>query len=211
MGGANTTNVYIFIPWSDSFTFCRTGICRVCADQQARRTGNSPSPTSSVHVEGHEGLVGHMRVDSLPLQQADVKLWHSLCEGMEMGRVSLDGVCSGAGDTNLIFASILEAGSLVGDLVQEPQALLLGAAALLNHAGEVVNFGRDVDHGGGEDGIEFSEVADVAGDIEGQRVEGVGVLGEEGERVGGVHGRLVGVGRRRGTSTRVDHCGLCRA
>jgi hypothetical protein len=100
---------------------------------------------------------------------------------MEMGRVGLDGVRSGAGDTNLIFASILEASSLFGDLVQEPQALLLGTATLLDHAGEVMNFGSDVDHGGGEDGIEFSQVAYVAGDVEGKRVEGVGVLSEEGE------------------------------
>lgn len=125
-----------------------------------------------------------------------------------MRAVSFDGVCSTAGYTNLIFTSILEASSLFGDLVQEPQALLLGAAALLDHASEVMNFGSDVDHGRGEDGIEFSEVAYVARDVEGKRVEGVGVLCEEGEGVSAVYACLR---CRRGACAGVDHGGLLQS
>lgn len=103
-------------------------------------------------------------------------------------------VRSSARDSNLIIPPILEPSGLFRNLVEEVEAFLLGASALLDHACEGVDFGGDVDHGGGEDGIEFAEVAYAAREVEGERVEGVGVFGEEGE---GVHCVELGHQRRR--------------
>lgn len=93
-----------------------------------------------------------------------------------MRRMGFECVRSRARDTNLIIPSILEPCRLFSDLVQEPEALFLAASAFLDHTCELVYFSSDADHGGGKDGIEFTEVTYGAGEVEGEGVEGMGIL-----------------------------------
>ncbi|KAJ3571606.1 hypothetical protein NP233_g3651 [Leucocoprinus birnbaumii] len=145
-----------------------------------------------------------MWVGCLPPQHGDIKLWHALCEGMQMRRMGFESVCSGARDPNLIIPSVLEPCRLLCDLMQQVQPLFLCSPPLLDHTCQGVDFRGEVDHGGREDGIELAQVAYAAREVEGEGVEGVGVLEEEGEGVGGVElGR--GRGGRGGCRASVHH------
>lgn len=191
MRRAGTPNVDLFIS-HDTFTLRGTRIRSVGVDEETRRACAPSPPPSSVHVKGHKGLVRHMGVHGFSPQQRNIEFWHPLCKSVEMGRMSFEVVRSSTRDSNLIIPPILEPSRLFRNLMEEVQPLFLGAPALFDHACEGMDFGSDVDHGGGEDGIEFAEVAYVAREVEGERVEGVGVFGEEGEGVGGVELRRRG-------------------
>jgi hypothetical protein len=87
-------------------------------------------------------------------------------------------------DADLVLASELETLGLVGDLHEEPDALFFGGGVGLDHLYQTVDLaGQGVDRGG-EDGVKLAEVCELPGDIGGEGVEGLGVFGEEGERVG---------------------------
>lgn len=90
--------------------------------------------------------------------------------------VAFETVCGLAGDTNLVLAAELEAGCLVGDVCEENETLLLGGGALFDYFSEVPDLDDDGGHGGGQDGIELTEVSKVAREVEGERVECVVVL-----------------------------------
>ena len=124
-----------------------------------------------------------MWVCGLFAQDGGVKGGNLAEEDAHVVYVAPEVVCGLAGDTDLVLAAELEAGGLVGDVCEENEAVLLGGGAVLDCVGEIPNLDDDGGHGGGEDGIELAEVSKVAGEVEGEGVEGVVVLGEEGERV----------------------------
>ena len=127
-----------------------------------------------------------MRVGGPSVQDRNVKGGNLAKEETHVVNVTLEAVCGLASDTNLVLAAELEAGGLVGDVGEENEALLLVGGALLDGFCEAPDLHDDGGHGGGEDGIELAEVCKVAGEVEGEGVEGVVVLCEEGEGVDGV-------------------------
>lgn len=88
-----------------------------------------------------------------------------------------------ASHTNLVVRARLETACFLRDLSEEPQPFLLGRRLVFDHGGELGNFGGEDVHGRGEDGVEFAEVGEVAGEVEGEGVECMGVFGEDGKGV----------------------------
>ena len=110
------------------------------------------------------------------VQDGGVKGGNLAEEDAHVVYVALEVVRGLAGDTNLVLAAELEAGCLVGDVCEENETVLLGDGGVLDGLCEIPNLDNDGGHGGGEDGIELAEVGKVAGEVEGEGVEGVVVL-----------------------------------
>jgi len=168
-----TTDVDLLVAWK-TLALCRTRVYCIWIAEQTRST-SSPSP-ASVHVKRHEGLVRDMGVDGPPLQRGHVELWHALCKGMEMNSMGFESVRSCARSSNLIVAPTLESSRLFRNLMEEVEALFLGPSALFDHACQRVDFRSKGDHGGGENGIELTQLAYATREVEGKRIEGVTIL-----------------------------------
>lgn len=182
------------IVFGHSLALRRTGI----GVGHDRAKDASPPPTSLHGRCGHVGAFGDVRVDGGTIHNGRVECGDVVCQLSEIGRVAFEVVCSLAGDANLVLAAKLETLCLLSYLSEEPETLLLGSSALLYHGSEILDLGGNGEDGGGEDGIEFTEVSKVAREVDGEGVEGVCVLCEEGEGVGGVEEGLGGHDRWRG-------------
>ena len=178
---------------------------------EGTRTGDE-SPTASASasagLEGGDGGVGagsDVRIGGVSVEQkGGFEAGHALEESAEVGGVCLKSICCLARDADFVFAAEFETGCVVCDVCEEGEKTG-GRGAVLDETGEGVHLGGDGGHGGGEDGVELAEVCKVAGEVERERVEGVGVLGEQGQGVCGCTGIMAcshrGHGRGRGGTT----------
>ena len=116
--------------------------------------------------------------------------------------MALEVVSSMAGDANLVLAAVLETVGLVCYLCEEPEPVFLGGFAVFDHGCECLDLCCNGGDGGGEDGVELAEVCKAAGEVDGEGIEGVSVLCEEGEGVWRVEDGLGGHGGR--TLTRAE-------
>lgn len=127
----------------------------------------------------------------------------------EVEGVRAERVRGRARDADLVLAAGVQAAGVVGEFGEEVQAGLGRARARrgagLDHRRQSLDLGGDRGELGGEDGVELAQVGVRPGELERERVERVGVLGEERERVGGVHRARGRCGRRRGRSAVGGH------
>lgn len=171
-----------------------------CVNRAARKQASVTSPPLATPFSeaalGRLAIWHHVGVDSLPAERIDVlkvAIRYVLQEGLHVRLVSAEAVGGVTGDAYLVLAAELEAGGFLCDVRKEPQPFLLRTDVRFEHARNLRDLRGEGGHGGGEDGVEFAKLGEVAGEVEGEGIEGVGVLAEDGERVCG--GNSVGRGR----------------
>ena len=150
-----------------------------------------------------------MRVVSRPIEDGGIKIRKIRQQLDEVVPVVSQIVRRRARNANLVFPSVLEPVSFVPNLREEPQSVFRGGRPVFNHLRELVDFRGNERHGGREDGIELAEVGEVSGEVEREGIEGVRVLCEERERVGGCgisHGRDCGFAKAQGIFVSVNYC-----